>query len=372
MIYLDYNATTPLDPRVADAMVPYLREHHGNPSSSHAPGRLVRAAVDRARARVAALLGASPEQVVFTSGGSEANNHALKGVAWGHGSGHLIVSAVEHPAITVPCRWLAERGFGLTEVGVDASGRVDPEDVRRALRPDTVLISVMLANNEVGTIEPVAEIGRIAREAGVLMHTDAAQAVGKIAVRVDELGVDLLSVAGHKFHAPAGVGALYVRQGVKLESLIHGAGHEGGRRAGTEAVAAIVGLGVAAELAGDQAANAAIPALRDRFHQGLTDQLGEGVVLNGHPEHRLPNTLNVSFRGCNGVELLASLDRVCASAGAACHSDRQEPSAVLRAMGVDRDLALGAVRFSVGRFNTAHEIDRAVEAVVSAVRATPA
>ncbi len=371
MIYLDHNATAPLDTRVADAMIPYLREHHGNPSSSHAAGRAMRTAIDRARQQLASLLGASPTEIVFTSGGSEANNQALKGVAFARRSGHIIVSAVEHPAIGMPAAWLAERGFQLTTVGVDSTGLVDPGDIRRALQPNTILISVMLANNEVGTIEPGAHIARIAREAGVVVHTDAAQAVGKIPVRVDELGVDLLSVAGHKFHAPPGVGALYVRAGVELESLIHGAGHEGGRRAGTEAVPAIVGLGAAAELA-DQFLTEGGPdrvrRLRDRLHDGLRDALGERVVLNGHPERRLPNTLNVSFPGHIGIELLGKLDGICASAGAACHADRQEPSAVLAAMGVSRPVALGAVRFSLGRFNMDEEIERTVEMVAAAVK----
>ena len=367
MIYRDYNATTPLDPRVADAMVPYLREHHGNPSSSHGPGRIVRAAVDQARRQVADLLGARPEEIVFTSSGSEANNHALKGVAWSRGQGHIIISAVEHPAVTAPCRWLEAQGFGLTAVGVDSTGRVEPDDVRRALRADTILISIMLANNEVGTIQPIAEISRIARQAGVLLHTDAAQAVGKITTRVHDLGVDLLSLAGHKCHAPPGVGALYIRDGVELESLVHGAGHESGRRAGTEAVPAIVGLGRAAELTGQYLADETIRTLRDRFHHKLTEALGDQVVLNGHPDQRLPNTLNLSFKGRVGLELLAKLDNICASPGAACHSDRPEPSAVLQAMGVNPRLALGAVRFSLGRFNTADEIDEAAAAVVGAV-----
>lgn len=368
MIYLDYNATAPVDPRVAEAMMPYLREHHGNPSSSHAPGRATRQAVDRARGQLASLLGASPNEIVFTSGGSESNNYALKGLAFARGRGHLIISAIEHPAITVPARWLAGRGFELTTVGVDSTGLVDPDDIRRALRPDTILISIMLANNEVGSIEPIAEIAHIARQAGVPMHTDAAQAVGKIPTRVDGLGMDLLSVAGHKFHAPPGVGALYIRDGVKLESLIHGAGHESGRRAGTEAVPAIVGLGAAAELAGQHLDDPRILALRDRFQAALTEALGGRVVLNGHPERRLPNTLNVSFPGHVGLEVLAKLDDICASAGAACHADRQEPSAALQAMGVPRDVALGAVRFSFGRFNTEREIDQAAAAVARALR----
>jgi len=367
MIYLDYNATTPLDPRVAEAMLPYLREHHGNPSSSHAAGQRTRAAVERARAQVADLLGASPGEIVFTSGGSEANNHAVKGVAWARRSGHIVISAVEHPAIAVPCRWLADRGFFVTAVGVDSHGRVNSDDVRRALRPDTILVSLMLANNEVGTLQPVADVARIAREAGAVMHTDAAQAVGKVAVRVEELDVDLLTVAGHKFHAPPGVGALYIREGVRLEPLVHGAGHESGRRAGTEAVPAIVGLGAAAELAKSFVGDDAVRSLRDRFHRRLIEALGDRVVLNGHPELRLPNTLNLSFRGHVGVTLLAKLPRVCASPGAACHSDKPQPSAVLQAMGADHERAVGGIRFSFGRFNTAEEVEAAAEDVIRAV-----
>jgi len=368
MIYLDYNATTPPDPRVTEAIIPCLSEHHGNPSSGHGPGRAARAAVDQARQQLADLLGASPQEIVFTSGGSEANNHALKGVAWSRRSGHLITSAIEHPAIAVPCTWLQMQGFDVTTISVDSTGLVDPDDVRRALRPDTILISIMLANNEVGTIEPIAEISRIARKAGVLMHTDAAQAVGKIPIRVEELGVDLLSVAGHKFHAPPGCGALYIRQGVQLRSLIHGANHENGRRAGTEAVPFIVGLGLAAELAGQQLSDQVIRQLRDRFHRTLTDALGDRVVLNGHPELRLPNTLNVGFKGRIGAEVLSRLKEVCASPGAACHFDRHEPSPVLQAMGVAREVALGAVRFSFGRFNTEQQIDQAAAEVIDAVQ----
>lgn len=367
MIYLDYNATTPTDQRVVDAMLPYLREHHGNPSSGHALGRTVRTAVNRARTQLARLLDCDPAEVVFTSGGSEANNHALKGLAFARGSGHLVVSAVEHPAIAVPAHWLADRGFDLTVVGVDGAGRVDPQDVRRALRPDTILISIMLANNEVGTIQPIAEIAGIGREAGVPVHTDAAQAVGKIPVRVDDLGIDLLSVAGHKFYAPPGIGALYVRSGTELAPLVHGAGHESGRRAGTEAVPAIVGLGAAAQLAGDELDEQRMAALRDRLFDGLKTALGDRVMLNGHAQQRLPNTLSVGFRDQIGADLLARMPHVAASAGAACHSDRQHPSAVLGAMGVPREIALGAVRFSVGRFTTEAEIDQAVSHIVAAV-----
>ncbi|MCH7814810.1 MAG: cysteine desulfurase [Planctomycetes bacterium] len=370
MIYFDYNATTPLDPRVADAMEPYLREHHGNPSSAHGPGRTVRAAVDRARDRLGRLIGCAAERIVFTSGGSEANNQALKGVAWARGSGHIIISAVEHPSVANPCRWLETHGFDLTVVGVDSTGCVDADQVRRAVRDDTILISIMLANNEVGTLQPIRELCNICADR-IVLHTDAAQAVGKIPVRVDELGCDLLTVAGHKVYAPPGIGALYIREGVELDPLIHGAGHEKGRRAGTEAVPAIVGLGAAAELVGESLGDGGpdrVRALRDRFHQRLINALGDGLVLNGPVENRLPNTLNVGFSGQVGVELLAKLPGICASPGAACHSDRPIPSAVLQAMGVSDQAAVGAVRFSFGRFNTEAEIDRGAEQVIGAVK----
>ncbi|MCP4591965.1 MAG: cysteine desulfurase, partial [bacterium] len=303
MIYLDYNATTPVDPRVVEAMLPYLREIHGNPYSPHAAGREVRAAVVRARSQVAAMLGADPGEIVFTSGGSEANNHALKGVAHAfrdRPTRTIITSAIEHPAIHQPCRYLEADGVKIVKVPVDGHGMVDPEAVRRALTSDTILVSIMHANNEVGTIQPIAEIAAIAREAGVLMHTDAAQSVGKIPVVVGELGVDLLSVAGHKLYAPQGVGALYVRDGGKLEPLIHGAGHEQGRRAGTEAVPNLVGLGAASEIVSEEIrtdASASIRNLRDRLHHNLADALGDDLTLMGHPTERLPNTLNLSFKG---------------------------------------------------------------------------
>ncbi len=369
MIYFDYNATTPLDPAVRAAMIDSLENHHGNPSSSHRLGRQVRTAIDQARQQLADLLGADPQEIVFTSGGSEANNHALKGVAFAKGQGQIIISAVEHPAITNPARWLADHGFEVTTVPVDSTGLVDPDDVRRAITPKTILISIMLANNEVGTLQPLTDISVIARQAGVLLHTDAAQAIGKIPVNVDGLGVDLLSIAGHKFHAPPGIGALYMRRGIKLDTLIQGAGHEQGRRAGTEAVPAIVGLGVAAQLAQThlvQAGPDQIRDLRDRFHTGLSDALGVRIVLNGHPDLRLPNTLNLGFVDQIGPTLLARMDNLAASSGAACHADVAEPSAVLKAMNVPRNVALGAVRFSLGRYNTPQEVDQAITQVTAA------
>lgn len=362
MIYLDYNATTPIDPAVADAMRPFIEEKFGNPSSGHALGRAAREAVEAARVSVGSLIGASADEIVFTSGGTEASNMAIKGAARlrrGRGR-HIITTAVEHPATTEPIRWLEGEGFAKTMVGVDGMGMVDPDDIRGALRPDTVLICVMHAQNEVGTIEPIIEIGRIAREAGVLFHVDAAQSLGKIPTDVEVMHADLLSIAGHKLYGPKGIGALYVRSGVEIEALVHGAAQEKGRRGGTENVIMAVGLGRAAELAAEHLGDTRTPGLRDRLWEGLRRVAGDRVVLNGHPTKRLPNTLNVSFSGWVGGSLLAKLDGVYASTGAACHSGDAKPSAVLTAMGISRERAIGAVRFSVGRPTTEGEIDRVV------------
>jgi cysteine desulfurase len=381
-IYLDYNATTPIAREVAEAMAPYLYEHFGNPSSSHPYGVTTKRAVEAARAQVAALLGCQPAEVIFTSGGTESNNYAIKGIALAHRErgNHIITSAVEHPAVVEVCAWLESQGFRITVLPVDAYGLVDPADLERSITPDTTLVTVMHANNEVGTIQPVAELAAIAHRHGALMHTDAAQSVGKIPVNVDELGVDLLSVAGHKLYAPKGIGALYIRSGVRLAPLLHGAGHEGGRRPGTENVLAIVGLGQACQVAGrDLDRNMAhFQAMRTRLHAGLARELGdEAVKLNGHLEKRLPNTLSLSFRGVEANTLLSEIgERVAASAGAACHGSAESPrsadqvdvSAVLQAIGVPVEWAMGTVRFSVGRGTTAQEIDRAVEIVAEAVR----
>jgi len=370
MIYLDHNATTPIDPEVRGAMLPYLGDEFGNPSSSHGLGMRARAAVDLAREQVAGLLGCTPEEIVFTGGGSEANNLALKGIAdalVGRGN-HFITSVIEHPAIINPCRYLERKGYRVTYLPVDSTGLVAPEAVRAAITDATILISIMHANNEVGTIQPVEEIGRIARERGIIFHTDAAQSVGKIATRVDALSVDLLTAAGHKLYAPKGVGALFVRQGITLEPLIHGAAHERGLRAGTENVASIVGLGQACEIAGRALAETArhVQGLRDALYRGLPEKVG-GVRLNGHPERRLPNTLNLSFDGLDSDELLRALPEIAASTGAACHAHSREPSAVLTAMGIGADLALGAVRFSLGKGNTRGEVDRAVQLIAEVV-----
>lgn len=358
-IYLDYNASTPIDPAVGAAMTPFLAAHYGNPSSGHWAGAPAAQAVANARGQIANLLGCSAEEVVFTSGGTEANNAALQGVllAAAEGKHHIVTTRIEHPAIIEPCRFLERLGIEVSYVGVDSQGLVDPDDVAGAIQPETILVSVMHANNEVGTIQPIAEIARITRDAGTLLHSDAAQSVGKIATNVDELGVDLLSVAGHKIYGPKGVGALYIREGTKLEPLMHGAGHERGRRAGTESVLLDVGLGAAAELATDLTWTKGVRELRDWLWDELRRSWGEQVVLNGHPTQRLPNTLNVSFVGMRGADILAALPEVAASTGSACHSGSITLSPVLAAMGVEPEIGAGAVRFSLGRMTTREEID---------------
>lgn len=370
-VYLDYNATTPIDPRVAEAMLPFIQQHFGNPSSSHYYGVTARKAVDRAREQVAAMLRCSPEEIIFTSGGTESNNHAIKGVAHAYRDkgNHIITSAVEHPAVTEVCRYLAEKGFAVTTVPVDDHGLVDPREVERAITPQTILITIMHANNEVGAIEPLEEIAAIAHRRGILVHTDAAQSIGKIPVEVDRLEVDLLSIAGHKLYAPKGVGALYVRQGIELEKLLHGANHEMNRRAGTENVIQIVGLGEACEIIRqNQAAyEKQMRKVRDSFEAALREKLSD-VRLNGPPERRLPNTSNLSFKGIEANAVLAELQNVAASAGAACHSDHVAVSSVLKAMRVPLEYAMGAIRFSVGRFTTEQEIDKAVDEIVRVVQ----
>jgi cysteine desulfurase len=361
-IYLDYNASTPVDPAVAAVMKPLLADDFGNPSSGHWAAAPAKAALEKARGQVATLLGCEEDEIVFTSGGSEANNLAIKGTyfALKHKVAHIITTAIEHPAVLAPCRFIEQLGGSVTYLPVDRTGRVDPEDVRRAVTPQTILISVMHANNEVGTIQPIDEIGVIAREHGIRFHTDAAQSVGKIPTKVDELRVDLLTIAGHKLYAPKGVGALYVRGGVELEPLIHGAGHELGRRAGTESALLAAGLGTACALAADLAPMEHIHALRDRFWQALQDRFGDRVVLNGHAAQRLPNTLNVSFVGKVGADILGQLNGIAASTGSACHSGRIELSPVLAAMSIPERIGMGAIRFSLGRGTTSDEIDQVI------------
>lgn len=361
-IYLDYNASTPIDPAVAAVMRPLVDTAYGNPSSGHWASAPAKAALEQARGQVAAHLGCADDEIVFTSGGSEANNLALKGAffARGHRPAHIITSEIEHPAILAPCRFLERPGAAVTHVPVDGTGLIDPDTIRKAITKDTCLISVMHANNEVGTIEPIADIARIAREHGIPLHTDAAQSVGKISTKVDELGVDLLSIAGHKLYAPKGIGALYIRHGIALEPLIHGAGHEEGRRAGTESALLAAALGKACEIAQAWIGVSALQRLRDLFWERLLAAFGNRVVLNGHPEKRLPNTLNISFVGGNGAEILAGMPTIAASTGSACHSGQITLSPVLQAMSIAPEVGLGAIRFSLGRGTTKDEIGAAV------------
>lgn len=371
-IYLDYNATTPIAPEVTAVMREQLDGAFGNPSSAHWAGVPARQVVEEARSQVAALIGCAPEEIVFTSGGSEANNLALKGMffATERSDPHIITTQVEHPAIAEPCRFLERLGARVTRLPVDRTGRIDPDDLRHAITANTVLISIMHANNEVGTIQPVEECGAIARAHGIPFHTDAAQSVGKIPVNVDDLGVDLLTIAGHKLYAPKGVGALYVRNGVKLEPLIHGAGHEQGRRAGTESALLATALGQACLLARDPAPMKKVNILRDRFWTMLKSLFGDRMVLNGHAEHRLPNTLNVSFVGRIGAEILAAMPEVAASTGSACHSGRVELSPVLEAMGVAPEVGMGAIRFSLGRDTTEEDVNAVGSTLNSALAPT--
>ena len=370
-IYLDYNATTPIDPLVAREMQPYLEAIYGNPSSSHEFGLKSRVALEKARSRVAALINARPQEIIFTSGGTEANNMAIKGAAYAmqaYGN-HIIISSVEHPAVSEVVAFLSRHGFKVSVAPVDEFGMVDPDVIRSMLLPETILISVMHANNEVGTIQPIAEIARIARRHGALMHTDAAQSTGKIPVDVKLLEVDLLSIAGHKLYAPKGVGALYIRHGVKLEKLMHGASHEQNLRAGTENVLEIVGLGKACELARLSLENEIIhlSQLKSRLLNGLKEEL-DNFHVNGHPVHCLPNTLSLSFFNLNAVSIIQAMAGVAASAGAACHTADSSTSGVLGAMRVAPEYAPGTIRFSVGRNTTTHEIDRAIRIIVDAVR----
>lgn len=373
-IYLDYNATTPIAKEVADEMAPFLYEHFGNPSSAHSYGSTTKKAVENARKKVALLLSCAPHEIVFTSGGTESNNYAIQGaaIAYRDKGNHIITSAVEHPAVAEVCSWLGSHGFNITVLPVDKYGLVDPDDLRNSITSETILVTVMHANNEVGTIQPISELAEIAHKHGAIIHTDAAQSVGKVPVRVDELHVDLLSVAGHKLYAPKGIGALYIRSGTNLAKIMHGANHELNRRPGTENVLEIVGLGKACEIADrDLTKNMAhFREMRDMLHEGLITSLGlENVRLNGHPELRLPNTLSLSFRGIEANTLLSEIgDRVAASAGAACHAEEIDVSHVLEAMNVPLEWAMGTIRFSVGRDTSSEDIRMAVEVVTEAAQ----
>jgi cysteine desulfurase len=370
-IYLDYNGTTPHDPEVIEAMRPFLETEFGNPSSSHWYGIKPKQAVEAARRQVAGILNCSPAEIFFTSGGTESNNHAIRGVAqrFRAKGNHIITSSFEHPAVIEVCRHLESEGFETTYLPVGEDGLVDPADVARALRPTTILITIMHANNEVGTVQPIGEISRLARQHGIVMHTDAAQSVGKIPTDVAQLGVDLLSVAGHKVYAPKGIGALYIRPPLAPEKFCYGAGQEMGWRAGTENVLEIVGLGKACEIAQrDLEKNMArMKFLRDRLYEGLLGRL-TNIRLNGHFEHRLPNTLNISFKGQEANRILEDIGlEVAASAGAACHSDSVVISHVLKAMAVPLEWAKGTLRFSVGRMTTEAEIDKTIRVVAEAL-----
>ena len=371
-IYLDYNATTPHDPEVIAAMRPFFEEEFGNPSSSHWYGIKPQKAVMEARRQVAELLNCRTEEIIFTSGGTESNNQAIKGVAeaYRHKGRHLITSQIEHPAVLEVCAHLEAKGFEVTYLPVDSRGQVRVSAAADAVRTDTILMTIMHANNEVGTIQPINEIATLARERGIIMHTDAAQSIGKIPVAVDALGVDLLSIAGHKVYAPKGVGALYVRNGIKLSRLTHGAGQEAGRRPGTENVLEIVGLGKACEIARrDLNRNFAhMQMMRDRLYDGLKRKCGD-IRVNGNLQKGLPNTLNISFAGLEANRLLEEIGlEVAASAGAACHSDTVEVSHVLRAMEIPLNWAKGTLRLTTGRMTTEADIDRAVGVIAEAFK----
>ncbi len=376
-IYLDYAATTPLHPEVLNAMLPYLTESFGNPSSIHSLGQEAKEAVGQARQKVAALIGAKSEEIVFTSGGTEADNMAIIGIALANRAkgDHIVTSSIEHHAVLEPCQWLEKQGFSITYLPVDGYGMVSPDDVKKALTARTILVSIMHANNEVGTIEPIAEIAKITREAGVYLHTDAVQTVGHIPVNVDELGVDLLSLSAHKLYGPKGIGSLYVRKGTKIAPIIHGGGQEKGYRSGTENVASIVGLAKAAELAQHEMADEIrrLSSLRDYMIEGIFSRISN-VRLNGHPTIRLPGNVNISVEYIEGEAMLLNLDLagICASTGSACSSAKLEPSHVLTAMGLTHTQAHGSLRFTMGKWTTKEEIDIVLEVlpqIVSKLRA---
>jgi len=362
MIYLDYNATTPIDKAVADAMLPYLYGYFGNPSSSHELGIEAKKAIENTRKQVANLLGCTPNEIVFTSGGSESNNTVIKGVAhtYKNKGNHIITSKIEHPAIINPCKYLESIGYEVSYVPVDQYGMVNPSDVEKLITDQTILVTIMHSNNEVGTIQPIEEISSICKKNNVLFHTDASQSIGKVPINVESLGVDFLTVAGHKLYAPKGIGALFIRNGIHIESLIHGAGHERGRRAGTENIILEVGLGKACEISMEALKSSEIKKLTEYFYDNLKEKFGDKIHLNGHLEKRLPNTLNVSFLGYNGHEVLNQLEETAASTGSACHSGMTSISPVLNAMGVTEDVGRGAVRFSLGRYTTKDEIDSVI------------
>ena len=370
-IYLDYNATTPIAPSVLEAMQPFLTGHFGNPSSDHAMGRAVAEGIEDARTQVAGLLGCDREEIVFTCGGTESNNMALKGVMFSDhlpGDGHLIISSIEHPAIVEPARFLERLGFDVTVVGCDSQGVVQPTEIERAIRKDTRLVSIMHANNEIGTIQPIKQIAEICHKRDIIVHSDAAQSVGKVRTLVDELNVDMLTVAGHKLYGPKGIGALFVRDGLSLEPFMHGASQESGMRAGTENAAYAVGLGQACQMASKclEESSDRLSRLRDRLMDHLTRAIGSELLVNGQSATRLPNTLSVIFPGVNGHELLKRAPEICASTGSACHAGTDNMSATSKSLGLTVEQARGTVRLSVGWSTAEEEIDRAAELLIGA------
>jgi len=373
-IYLDYNATTPIDRRVADAMLPYLYDFFGNPSSSHRFGVQAKLSLEHARQQVADMIGAKPPEIIFTSGGTEANNLAIRGYCYANREkgNHIITSAIEHPAVLEVCESLVGEGFELTILPVDSNGLVNPQDLKKAIGTNTILVSVMHANNEVGTIQPIQELCAISHEAGAAFHCDAAQSIGKIKVDVQELGVDMLSIAGHKFYAPKGVGSLFIRNGIEMKKITYGAGHERNLRPGTENILEIAGLGAAAEIVSrDLLFNQQhLLAMRVRLESGLSAELGKELLkVNGHPQLRLPNTLSVSLLGIQANVFLQKIqNEIAASAGAACHADQVNISHVLQAMNVPKEWAMGTLRFSVGRETTEDEIDLAIKTICLTMR----
>ena len=370
MIYLDYNATTPIDKEVADAMLPFLYGYYGNPSSIHILGVEAKHAIEKAREQVADLLNASVNEIIFTSGGSESNNTVLKGVAhtFKEKGNHIITSQIEHPAIINPCRYLEKMGYNVSYVKVDKYGMVDPAEIEKLINDKTILVSIMHSNNETGTIQPIEDIAKISRKQGVLFHTDASQSIGKVPIDVKKLDVDFLTVAGHKLYGPKGIGALYIRNGINIEPLIHGAGHENGRRAGTENIILEVGLGKACKIAKLNLEKNEVKKNTDYFYKRLIENFGSIIHLNGHPDKRLPNTLNISFIGFNGLEILYNLDGVLASTGSACHSGLTTISPVLKAMGVSEVIGHGAVRFSLGKFTTKEDVDIVVDKLAEIIK----
>ena len=371
-IYMDYAATTPTDQRVVEAMMPYFGEIYGNPSSLHGFGQEARAAMEGARAKIAAFLGAKPAEIVFTSGGTESDNFAIKGVAWANRKkgDHVITSAIEHHAVLETCRFLEKEGFRVTYLPVDGDGVVDPADVVKAITDRTILISIMHANNEIGTIQPIAEIGRIAKEKGICFHTDAVQTFGHLPFTVDELNIDLLSASTHKLYGPKGMGLLYIRKGTRITPLVHGGDQESGRRASTQNVPGIVGFGKAVELAAAtlQEEVVRLTSLRDRFIQGIFERI-DGIRLNGHPARRLPNNINLSVESIEGEGMILSLDMmgIACSTGSACSSSSLEPSHVLLAIGLPHELSHGSLRFSLGMYTKEGDIDAVLEALPQVV-----